>query len=226
MIQFNLLPDVKLEFVRAERIKHAVVSGAIIASGVALAIFLLLIIAVHAVQQKIINDQTAEIKKYSNELKNTPNLDKILTIQNQLSALPGLHAEKPSANRTFNLIQQMTPSTVALTDVTIDFEANTASFSGVSTSLGAMNTMADTIKYTNFVVSGKSKRAFSNVVVSEFSRNAKESTFTINSSYDPEIFDNTVELTFSVPSGVSTPSVIGQPTTQLFTKPTNESTNE
>jgi hypothetical protein len=81
MIQFNLLPDVKLEFVRAQRVKHAVVSGAVIASGAAFLIFLLLFIAVHVVQTKMIHDQTADIKKYSEEIKNTPDLEKILTIQ-------------------------------------------------------------------------------------------------------------------------------------------------
>ncbi len=225
MIQFNLLPDVKLEFVKAQRIKHAVISGAVIATGGAFLLFLLLFVAVHLVQQKVISSQTADIKKYSNELKATPDIDKILTIQNQLGSLTSLHAGKPKATRAFGLIQQVTPANVSLTDYTNDFTANTVSISGAAATFDLVNTMTDTLKYTtykNSQVTGQ--KVFSNVVLSTYSRSPTSTTFTITASYDPVIYNNADDVAFVVPAGISTPSVVGQPTT-LFNKPSNGSTN-
>jgi hypothetical protein len=226
MIQFNLLPDVKLEFVRAQRVKHAVVSGAVIASGAAFLIFLLLFIAVHVVQTKMIHDQTADIKKYSEEIKNTPDMEKILTIQQQLGVLPKMHASKPAAVRTFALLQQLTPPSVSLTQFTVDYTGNTMEFIGVAPSLDLVNTMVDTVKYTTYKNTTTSdKKVFSGVVMSSFTRNPKNSTFAITAKYDPIIFNNTDTVSFKVPNGISTPSFLGQPTTVQFTKPNNETTN-
>lgn len=225
MIQFNLLPDVKLEYIKTERIKHAVVSGAIIATSVAVAIFLLLFITVHVVQQQIISSKTATIKEKSGELKDTTDLPKILTIQNQLISLPGLHASKPAAIRTFSLIQQITSTDISLTDVTVDYTANTVSISGEAPSLGAINTMVDTVKYAEYraqqtASDSKSAKVFSNVVLSQFSRDSDKGSFTITASYDPKIFDNTIDVAFDVPTKITTRSVEQQPT--LFVKPSTE----
>jgi len=214
MIQFNLLPDVKLEFIKAERTKHAVVSGAVIVTGATFLIFALLFSTVHVVQKKIISDQTSSINDYVQQLKSTPDLDKILTIQNQLTALPGLHAGKPAAARTFSLIQQITPSSVSLTGVTVDFEAKTISIDGKAKTLSDMNTMVDTVKYASYAIgdSNDTKKAFSDVVLATVTRNSDGSTFTITANYDDAIYDNANDVKFSVPSGISTSSIIDQPT--------------
>ena len=95
MIQFNLLPDVKLEYVKAQRTKSTVISASFIAAGSAFAIFLLLFLIVNVVQRKSTSDLNKDIKKYHSQLTSTPDLAKIVTIQSQLKALPGLHEAKP-----------------------------------------------------------------------------------------------------------------------------------
>ncbi len=228
MIQFNLLPDVKLEYVRAQRIKHTVISTAVIAAGSAFIVFLLLFLAVHVVQAKNLSDLNNDIKKYSTQLKNTPDLDKILTIQSQLGALPKLHADKAAASRTFTFIQQITPSTITLTDATTDYAAHTVNITGLSASLDNVNTLVDTMKFTTYANKDTSnKKAFTGVVMSEFTRVAKSATFTVTANYDPAIFDNSSDVILKVPNGVSTSSVVGQPT-NLFQKtvtPATTSTN-
>ena len=52
MIQFNLLPDVKQEYLKAKRTKQLVVLVSIIASATALTVLLLLFISVNVVQKK------------------------------------------------------------------------------------------------------------------------------------------------------------------------------
>lgn len=224
MIQFNLLPDVKLEYVKAQRTKHAVVSGAVIATGVAVVIFLLLFVAVHVVQKKIMSDQTADIKRYHQELKETADLDKILTIQNQLLSLTDLHAAKPAAVRTFGMLQQMTPANVSLASISTDFEEETISISGSAPSLDVVNVMVDTLKYTTYEdadVNGE--KAFSEVVMAQFNRGSDGAKFTITAKYDTNIFDSARRVQFKVPPQVTTRSVIDQPT--LFNTKETEGIN-
>ena len=226
MIQFNLLPDVKLEYVRAQRVKQTVVSIALIAAGSAFLIFLMLFLTVNVVQRKNLNDMTRDVKKYSTQLKNTPDLNKILTIQGQLRTLPDLHAQKPAASRTFKFIEQITPAQVVLTNFADDYAANTMTITGQAVSLDRVNTFVDTLKYTKFSAQNVTdQKAFSGVVLSQFTRSTTSTTFVITANYDRALFDNSsTNLTLTVPNQVSTPSVVNQPAT-VFKKVTNNGNN-
>jgi Tfp pilus assembly protein PilN len=220
MIQFNLLPDVKVEFVKAQRTKRLVSGSALIASGASFVIFLLLLVAVHGVQKKSMSDLNGDIKQYSDELKSTPDLNKILTIQNQLESLNDLHNDKVVASRIFSMMQQTTPSDVTISDHTVDFTANSMTITGAAPSLDRVNTFADTLKFTTLVhADNSSGKAFSDVVLSQFGRDEKGSTYTITLSYDPLLFSNKETGEVIIPKTVTTRSVIGQPT-DIFKKTT------
>jgi hypothetical protein len=100
-VQFNLLPDVKLEFDRAQHVKRSVYLLSFIASAVAVGLFVISFLAVNVLQKQLLNKANDDITSYSNKLKAIPNLDNILTIQNQLNALPGLHQQKHYSSRLF-----------------------------------------------------------------------------------------------------------------------------
>ncbi len=219
MIQFNLLPDVKLEYVRAQRTKHTVISAALIVTASTFLIFLMLFLTVNVIQKKTMRDMTRDVAKYSAQLKNTPDLNKILTIQNQLRALPDLHAKKPAASRTFKFIEQITPAEVALTNFVDDYAANTMTITGQAAGLDKVNTFVDTLKYTKFnAQNADTAKAFSGVVLTQFTRSSTGTTFVITTSYNPALFDNaSTSVSLTVPNQVSTPSVVDQPTT-LFKK--------
>ena len=91
MIQFNLLPDVKLEFIKARRLKRLVVMGSVGFSALALFILILVLVSVDVVQKKSLHDLNKDIQSNSTQLKSIPDLDKILTVQNQLGTLTSLH---------------------------------------------------------------------------------------------------------------------------------------
>ena len=110
MIQFNLLPDVKINFIKAQRTKRAVMGISLIASAAALVIFVMLLLTVHVFQKKNMNDLTKDIASSSKELRQTPNLSKMLTVQSQLNSLTGLHDAKPSTSRMFSFMNQLTPT--------------------------------------------------------------------------------------------------------------------
>jgi hypothetical protein len=213
MIQFNLLPDVKIEYVKAQRSKRLVMVSAFIATAASFALFLLLLIVVQGVQKKALNDLSGDIKDYSAELRATPDLDKILTIQSQLGSLGSLHEQKNAASRMFGTIQSVTPSDVTISDHAVDFTEHTMTITGNAPTLDKVNTFLDALKFTTFSKEGEeSEKAFSNVVLTQFGRDEQGSTYTVTLNYNEALFDNQQEVTLSVPKTITTRSVIGQPT--------------
>jgi hypothetical protein len=212
MIQFNLLPDVKIEYVKAQRTKRLVIGIALIATITSFAVFVLLLVAVQGVQRKNISDLNDDIQAYSKELKDTPDLDKILTIQNQLGSLSQLHTDKVVTSRTFGLMQQVTPSDVTIGDHFVDYTANTMTITGQAPGLDRVNTFVDTLKFASFKRGDEEEvKAFSGVVLEQFGRDEQGSTYSIKLNYDPTLFSIQEQITLSIPKTVTTRSVLGQP---------------
>jgi hypothetical protein len=206
MVQFNLLPAVKLEFVKARRIKRMLTLVSIVVSAAALTVLLLAFISVNVVQKKSLRDLNKDVSKYSNDLKNTKDLDKILTVQNQLGTLTTLHDQKAVASRLFGYITQVTPSQASLNSLNVDFVQHTITLGGAAPSLDIVSTYTDTLKATTYKVGsdGSPTKAFSGVVLTSFGRDAKNATFTISTSFDPNIFDSSKAVALSVPTGATT----------------------
>jgi len=225
MIQFNLLPDVKLEYIKSQQMKRTVMMLATVITGVSVGIFVLLFLVVNVAQKQHIKDQNSDIKKYSDQLKATPDLNKILTIQNQLTSLPNLHDKKVVASRLLTYLGQVTPAKATISKYDIDFTANTMTFIGKADSLGTVNKFADTLKFTTYQTSvgGESKNAFSDIVLTNFNRSDKDASYQIDLKFDPAIFDSASEVTLTVPKIISTRSETEKPEA-LFQENTNSST--
>lgn len=220
MIQFNLLPDVKLEYMKAERNKRLVITISSAATILSVGIFVVLMLIVLVFQKQYINDLTKDIATYSKDLKATPDLDKILTVQSQLDSLTPLHEKKPDANRIFPFIEQITPADVSIANLVIDFDANTFVITGSAKSLNDVNIFADTLKFTEYKHDSDKGRAFSAVVLANFGRADKGASYTINLTFDPIIFSNTENIQLTVPDKVTTRSETEKPTV-LFEPVTN-----
>ncbi|HET7629769.1 MAG TPA: hypothetical protein VFK03_00175, partial [Candidatus Saccharimonadales bacterium] len=154
MIQFNLLPDVKLEYIKTQRTKNFVVAISLIAGASAIAIFVLLMLTVNIWQAKTIGDLSQDIKSTSQQLKATPDLDKILTVQSQLGSLHSLHEQKAAAPRLFGYLAQVTPDKATISDITVDYSLNTMSITGNAPSLDVVNTFTDGLKFTKYQLAG------------------------------------------------------------------------
>ncbi len=223
MIQFNLLPDVKQEFIKAKRTKRntILIAGAVTAT--ALSILIILLLAVNLVQKKHLRDLNGDIKKYSTQLQNTPDLNKILTVQNQLNSLPALHDQKPVVSRLPDYLAKITPAKASVTTLSIDFSANTISITGEADNLSTVNKYADTMKFTTFTTDSdeKAKPAFSEVVLSSFNRGEKNISYTLTLKFDPAIFDIKNAITLTVPKIITTRSETEKPSDLFQTTPTN-----
>jgi hypothetical protein len=207
MIQFNLLPDVKVQYIKAKKAKRMVIGISLLAVAVSVTL-LALTISATLFQKKHISDLDKDIKKYENSLKNTPDLNKILTIQNQLTSLPALYAGRPVTSRIFGYMQATTPAKISLTKMSVDFANTTLSVDGTADTLESVNRYVDTLKFTTYTLKDSEDKtnAFSQVVLSSFNRDAKQATYSVDLTFDPALFDGTKEVTLNVPQTITTRS--------------------
>ncbi len=280
MIQFNLLPDVKLEFLKAQKLKRSVVGIAIIAGGASLTLLILLAMAVLVFQKQHLNGLNEDIKKYTNQLKAVNDLDKVLTIQNQINSLsctakelqegkkPCLHDKKPVTSRLFGYLRQVVPANVNISQLTVDMAQHTMLFTGNANSLNTVNKFVDTLKFTGYgtgnvqgdwtsgttykvddivIHNGQGysavaehtaasdnepgtgnnwkgnwvelPQAFTGVVLSTFGRADKLTTYSINLTFNPLIFDSSKSVKLIVPSTVTTRSEQQKPTDLFIEQP-------
>lgn len=203
MIQLNLLPEVKIQYIKARRTKHLMMLSSMVVIGASLFVFVLMLFTVNVLQKKSLNDLNKDIKKYSADIRSTKDLDKILTVQNQLGALSGLHEQKPVSSRIYTYLAQVTPVSAKISSMNLDLEQNTITLNGTTPSFEALYAYTATLKATKYVVAGNdadSKAAFSSVVWTSFSRDKVGASFTISANFDPEIFKSENDVTLKVPS--------------------------
>ncbi len=223
MIQFNLLPDIKLQYIKAQQLRRLMTTIAALVTLASLAL-LILMAGLHSVQSGRLNKLSTNITLDSKKLQAEPQLDKVLTIQNQLNSLTALHDGKPGVSRAFQYLEQITPAQVKISNISFDFNADTVIITGTSDALSSVNTYIDTLKFTTYTTqdSTEATKAFSNVVLTSFgvSNDQTDPTqkvnYTINASYDPVIFDLTKTVKLLVPDQITTRSEVEKPT-DLFT---------
>lgn len=223
MIQFNLLPDVKQEYMKAKRQKHSVIIISLLVAAVSLFIFVMLFLTVNVFQKKHISDLDTDIASSTKTLKDIKDLDKILTIQNQLKSLPDLHDAKPVTSRLFGYLTQITPAQVSLGNVNLNYESKTMIISGTADSLSTINKFVDTIKFTTYTeavgaetASAGATKPFSSVVLSSFSKGEEGSTYQISLAFEPTIFDSKKTITLVVPKTITTRSETEKPNQDIF----------
>jgi len=226
MIQLNLLPDVKLELVKAQRLQRAMTVVSVLASLAAIALVVVLFSA-SQIQKKHINDLNADIAKKTAQLNSDKQINKILTVQNQLNSLTQLHASKPAASRLFGYLNQVTPADVSISSFTVDFSTHSMTITGGAGALSSVNKYVDTLKFTEYTVgNSKSKsKAFNGVVLTSFSVSSNTTStgpavsYTITTNYEPAIFDISKEVSLIVPQQTTTRSTTEQPTNLFVAQP-------
>jgi len=219
-IEFNLLPDLKMEVVKTTRARKTIVSIAFLASAASLTILVLLLFTVYIVQNKQLSDASNDIETANETLKNTSGLVQILTVQNQLKTLPGLHQNKHISSRLFVYLPQVTPTNVSIGSLSLDLAANTMQISGTAESQHAVNTFIDTLKFTKYTIAndGTAKDAFPIVIESNFALSGAQVSYTLDAQFDPALFSNNQAApTLQVPSLTTTRSVVDNPSNLLFT---------
>ena len=220
-VQFNLLPSVKLDYIRATTTRNRVTQLAIVVSAASLALLLVMVVFVEAIQKKQLSDAAGQITSTTNTIQSQPEITKILTVQNQLTTLVTLHSQKHITSRLFDYLVQLTPATVNLSRLSIDNSKNTIAIDGTADSAASVNQFADTLKFTQFTI-GKDTTthpAFSSVVVSNFNISTSNVSYSLSLNFDPDLFSNNLKdssgtlaaPTLVVPNQTTTRSALSDP---------------
>ncbi len=224
MIQLNLLPDIKKEFIKAQKVRAFVVSGSVLVTLGALGLSILFFIYVTFIQQFQVTLATNDIKDKTGQLNAVQDLSKYLTIQNQLVALPDLHANKGLYSRLFTFLPVLNPNSpnnVALSQLQASSDGKAITLTGSTASFQSLNVFVDTLH--NAIVTFKdssgqtqTSKIFDTVVVQNSAIDKSNGqggvAFTINTTYNDPVFDaHNTNLAASVPNIQTSQSVTESP---------------
>ena len=233
MIQFNLLPDVKIKYIKARRQKRLVTLIAALSGLSAFAILLLTAGFVYIVQGAQLSSINKDIDKSKKSIsaKNSKvdDINKVLTVQNQLNSLDKLHADKPLTSRMFDYLSKLTPSQVTISNIALNYsESYTVTLQGSTDTLETINKFVDTIKFTTFVPATEDgedpqpQLVFTDVVLNSFGRDRLGASYSLTFTYDPIIFSSEESVNgLVVPQKTTTRSELGRPILQTDTEAQN-----
>jgi len=175
MITLNLLPDVKIEYLRTKQVKAKVISIATLVTIVAVGLVVLVAGWVYGGQAIQKSYLSGEIKKHSAELQALPDINKYLTIQNQLANLTALHDGKNDFSRLLAFLPSLNPATpnnITLTNVDLTSSVDTGNmltFQGEAKDYTGLNTFRDTLINAKVKYDGKTEKLFDTVAVTSSS---------------------------------------------------------
>lgn len=227
-IQLNLLPDVKKEYLKAQKSKALVMSASVLVTLCAIGLSVLLFLYVTFGQQIQIGLIDNDIKSKTTELNNIQDIDKYLTIQNQLKALPELHDQKGIYSRLFNFLAIMNPSppnNVKLSVLQLSAADQSLVLTGTTASFESLNVFVDTLNNAEVTYkepgaeNAKTDKIFDSIVVQSSAlarvNNATNVSFTILAKYKLAAFDaRNTDVNAKVPNIQTTPSITGSPASQ------------
>ena len=151
MIEINLLPNVKRELLKTRAMRNRVISisflvgGASIAAVVVLALILGSQIAAEAVQNGVIKDR-------NDKLMAVEDLNKVVTIQHQLTKINEQHSGKKINSRIFDVVtavNPVAPNNVSFSDIKVNPGSKTITLEGSAVNgYSALETLKKTILNT------------------------------------------------------------------------------
>jgi Tfp pilus assembly protein PilN len=222
MITLNLLPEVKKEFLRSQKARAKTITISILVSVASLGVLTMLAVYVYGGQLVIMNLQNGDIAKKSNQLKSIKDIDKYLTIQNQLSQISSLHEQKSIMSRVLSFLPALNPAaprSVSLTSLDVDAPTNRITIKGTTASYEALTTFRDTLAgaNVNFSLSGEAvtRQLFSEVSIDSGVFSASDGSkvlFTMTLTYDKDaMISHALNPQIVVTPGETTQSVVNVP---------------
>jgi Tfp pilus assembly protein PilN len=227
MIEINLVPDIKQELIKAQRVRSTVITISILVGSISVAVVVLLAIYVFTVQTVRSGIADAAIKQGSDKLAKVDDLSKTLTIQNQLTKISMLNSDKKIDSRIFDMLTVIVPpqpNDIRISDLVIDSDASLITIDGqASNSYAAVEVFKKTIegaqvRYTDENeaqqnVTLASDISTSNTSYGEDSSGVKVLRFTISFAYAPELFSLAAKSASVVitTNGNATDSYLGVP---------------
>lgn len=163
MIEINLIPDVKLELLKARTQRKMVISASILVALIAGGLVVLMVVYAFGVQT--VADTLADngIKDEYKKLQQVDDLGKTLTIQKQLDTISSTQSDKAISSRLFDLVSATVPqgkNAVSIKRIALNAEDSTISIEAEATNgYEALEVFKKTIEQTKFryTVDGKAE---------------------------------------------------------------------
>lgn len=202
MIEINLLPAVKREYLKAQQMKHTVVVASVLMSLLAVVLMLLLLGYVRVMQPRHQKNVQADIDSALRDSKKKENAVKVVTVQGALEQIPNLQDKKMITSSIFTYLKEFTPRDISYSNIKLDLVEKTIVLQGTSTNFEKANILANNLKSAKFTYSsGDEKNSispFTSVVFdglskSEVVQDNKSVTFQITFKIDPVIFDQSAK---------------------------------
>lgn len=133
MIEVNLVPDVKQDLIKANRVRKVVVSTAILVGAVSIGLVVLAAMYLFLGQTVRANIVDGQIDDKFKQLASVEDLDNTLTIQHQLAEVTKLHDSKNITSRFFDLlvaINPPAPNDVSFSTTRIESDSQTIRLEG------------------------------------------------------------------------------------------------
>lgn len=224
MIQLNLLPDVKKEFLKAKAARRKAIALSIIVTlGSGGVLVLLGLVALG--QEGAIALRTGDISRKSEELSSVNNINEYLTIQAQLAEIDGLHAGKLNTSRVMAMmphINPAAPNTAKFSSIDLMTDSTTMIFQGGVRNVSALTTLKDTMLNANlsYTQAGENIKEplFVTVDITEYGYNAENNQgdtavgFVLTATYNPKLLETAAtNVKVEVPNMETTQSVLASP---------------
>lgn len=227
MIEINLVPDVKQELIKAQRMRTSVITGAVLIGIASVAAVVILAMYVFGVQTLRSNLADSAISSGIKKLKAVDDLSKTLTIQNQLTKITALNSTKNIDSRIFDVLSAVippAPDDIKISSLRIDSEDGTISLEAqASNSYPAVEVFKKTLESAKLRYKDDKNKlqevdlatdiSISDTSYGSDSTGSKVLRFSMSFVYAPELFapsskDTTIAI---IVNGNVTDSYIGIP---------------
>ena len=207
MISLNLLPDVKKEYLKTQRLKHTIIALSV-AVAVLAAIFLAITGSILLAQTANKNGIRADIKKnydiiVSEKDGDTARINRLLTIQEDIDSINSISSDSPVISRVFDFLKQVNasePNNAEIDRIVITASGKnvSATINGVVSSFAALDTYKESLKTAKFVSAEnpsqeEAELLFDDVKVisSSFSSQRNRVSFRVTLEFNSEAFSLT-----------------------------------
>ncbi len=240
MIEINLVPDVKQELLKAQRMRTVVVTFSIFAALIAGGIVVILSMYVYGVQtlRHVVADDL--IKKGITELQAHEDLPQVLTIQNQLTQIQTLTETRQTNSRLFTILSSVlppAPNEVRVTSLANNLDDKVMTIEGQTPTYDSLETFKKTLSgaVANYTLGEEelsdplaSDISISDISYGEDSDGKSTVRFTLEFTYPDNLFmaqvpNIVIRLTNA---GNVTDSYLGIPRSIFVEEPTTEVEDE
>ena len=122
--EINLVPDIKNEMIKTLKLRNLILFISIVTAAASIGITAIIALIMGG-QQLALDSKKASLELYSNKINSYSDLNKFLTIKDQLGNIATLTENKTVASRTFNILSALIPTgadTVTISELSIDLE--------------------------------------------------------------------------------------------------------